>query len=136
MTATAVDDTIDNAGDARTGSIAHTVVAGSSDYAGVAAESVAVTVNDDDGEPTLSIDSPSVAEGDSSTATMTFKVTLSPASGKPVSVAYADAATGTATSATDYRAIAGGTLNFTAGQTERRWMSPSTATPSTSSTSR
>ena len=78
-----------------------------------------MTVTDDDGEPTLSIDSPSVAEGDSSTATMTFKVTLSPASGKPVSVTYADAATGTATSATDYAAITSGTLNFAAGQTEK-----------------
>ena len=119
VTATAVNDAIDNAGDERAGSIAHALVAGSSDYAGVAAESVAVTVNDDDGEPTLSIDSPSVAEGDSSTATMTFKVTLSPASGKPVSIAYADATTGTATSATDYAAITPGTLTFAAGQTEK-----------------
>ena len=119
VTATAVDDTIDNAGDERAGSIAHTMVAGESDYGGVPVADVAVTVNDDDGEPTLSIDSPSVAEGDSSTATMTFKVTLSPASGKPASVTYADAATGTATSATDYRAITGGTLNFAAGDTEK-----------------
>ena len=119
VTATAVNDAIDNAGDERAGSIAHALVAGSSDYAGVAAESVAVTVNDDDGEPTLSIDAPSVAEGDSSTATMTFKVTLSPASGKLVSVAYADATTGTATSATDYAAITPGTLTFAAGQTEK-----------------
>ena len=119
VTATAVDDAIDNSGDERAGSIAHTMVAGESDYGGVAVADVAVTVNDDDGEPTLSIDSPSVAEGNSSTATLTFKVTLSPASGKPVTVAYADAATGTATSATDYAAITGGTLNFAAGQTEK-----------------
>ena len=119
VTATAVNDSIDNAGDARTGSIDHTVVAGSSDYTGVAAADVAVTVNDDDSEPTLSIDSPSVTEGDSGTATMTFKVTLTPASGNAVSVAYADATTGTATSATDYAAITSGTLNFTAGQTEK-----------------
>ena len=78
-----------------------------------------MTVNDDDGEPTLSIDSPSVAEGDGGTATLSFKVTLTPASGKPVSVAYADATTGTATSATDYAAITGGTLNFAAGDTEK-----------------
>ena len=56
MTATAVNDAIDNAGDARTGSITHTVVAGSSDYAGVAAASVAVTVNDDDGTPTVTLE--------------------------------------------------------------------------------
>ena len=119
VTATAVDDALDNLGDTRTGNITHAVVAGDSDYASVTAESVAVTVNDDDGEPTLGIDAPSVAEGDSSTATLTFKVTLTPASGKPVSVGYADAATGTATSATDYAAISSGTLNFAAGQTEK-----------------
>ena len=119
VTATAVNDTKDNPGDKRTGSITHAVVAGSSDYASVSAASVEVTVNDDDGDPTLSIDSPSVAEGNSGTTTMTFKVTLSPASGKAVSVAYADATTGTATSATDYAAITSGTLNFAAGQTEK-----------------
>ncbi len=119
VTATAVNDSIDNAGDARAGNITHAVVAGASDYTGVVAADVTVTVNDDDGEPALSIDAPSVAEGDSATATLTFKVTLSPASGKPVSVAYADAATGTATSATDYAAITSGTLNFAVGQTEK-----------------
>ena len=119
VTATAVNDDFDNTGDVRNGNIKHTVVAGSSDYTGVAAANVAVTVNDDDGEPALSIDSPSVAEGNSGTRTMTFKVTLSPASGKAVSVDYADATTGTATSATDYAAITAGTLNFAAGQTEK-----------------
>ena len=119
VTATAVNDDIDNTGDRRTDNIAHTVVAGSSDYTNVSAASVAVTVNDDDGEPALSIDSPRVAEGDNGTTTMTFKVTLAPASGKAVSVDYADAGTGTATSATDYAAISAGTLNFAAGQTEK-----------------
>ena len=51
VTATAVNDAIDNAGNERTGSIAHAVVEGDSDYAGVAAAAVAVTVNDDDGTP-------------------------------------------------------------------------------------
>ena len=119
VTATAVNDDKDNTGDVRTGDITHVVVADSSDYTGVSASDVKVTVTDDDGEPALSIDSPSVAEGDSSTATMTFKVTLAPASGKPVSVRYADAGTGTATSATDYAAITAGTLSFAAGQTEK-----------------
>ena len=119
VTVTAVADEIDNTGDARTVRITHTVSAAGTDYKDETAAAVDVTVTDDDGAPTLSIDSPSVAEGDSSTATMTFKVTLSPASGKPVSVAYADAATGTATSATDYAAISSGTLNFTAGETEK-----------------
>ena len=119
VTVTAVADDIDNAGDARTVRITHTVSAADTDYKDETAAAVEVTVTDDDGEPTLSIDSPSVAEGDSSTATMTFKVTLSPASGKLVTVAYADATTGTATSATDYAAITDGTLNFAVGQTEK-----------------
>ena len=67
VTATAVNDAIDNPGDERVGRIAHAVVAGGSDYAGVNAASVEVTVTDDDGEPALSIDSPSVAEGDDGT---------------------------------------------------------------------
>ncbi len=119
VTVTAVADAIDNTGDERTVRITHTVSAMGTDYEDETAAAVDVTVTDDDGEPTLSIDAPSVAEGNNGTATMTFKVTLTPASGKPVSVAYADATTGTATSATDYAAITGGTLNFAAGDTEK-----------------
>ena len=77
------------------------------------------TITDDDGTPTLSIDSPSVAEGDSGTATLTFTATLSAASGKQVTVDWAEGTGGTATSGTDYTAIAGGTLIFTAGQTRQ-----------------
>ena len=77
------------------------------------------TITDNDGEPSLSIGSPSVAEGNSGSATLTWTVTLSPASGKQVTVNYADAGTGTATSGTDYTAISGGTLTFTAGTTSR-----------------
>ena len=77
------------------------------------------TITDDDGTPTLSINSPSVAEGDSGSATLTFTATLSAASGQQVTVAYADAGTGTATSGTDYTAITGGTLTFTAGTTSQ-----------------
>ncbi|MCY3672340.1 MAG: hypothetical protein OXH14_14860 [Alphaproteobacteria bacterium] len=119
VTVTAVADAEDNAGDKRSTAIAHTVSAAGTDYDGVAASSVTVNVTDDDGEPTLSVDAPSVGEGDSGTAALTFTVTLSPASGKPVSVAYADAATGSATSATDYAAITAGTLNFAAGDTSK-----------------
>ena len=77
------------------------------------------TITDDDDAPTLSIDSPSVAEGDSGSKDLTFTVTLSAASGQQVTVAYADATTGTATSGTDYTAITGGTLTFAAGTTSR-----------------
>ena len=119
VTVTAVPDDIDNADDERTVRISHTVVATGTDYKDESALPVDVTVTDDDDEPTLSIDAPTVTEGDSSTTILTFKVTLSPASGKAVSVAYADAGMGTATSATDYAAITSGTLNFAAGDTEK-----------------
>ena len=78
-----------------------------------------ISLTDDDGAPTLSIDSPSVTEGNSGSATLTYKVSLDTASGKQVTVNYADAATGTATSGTDYTAIIGGTLTFAAGTTSQ-----------------
>ena len=76
-------------------------------------------ITDDDAPPSLSIDSPRVAEGDSGSTTLTFTVTLSAASGRAVTVDYADAGTGTATSGTDYAALAGGTLTFPAGTTSQ-----------------
>ncbi len=78
-----------------------------------------ISLTDNDGAPSLSINSPSVTEGDSGSTTLTFTVTLSPASGQQVTAAYADAGTGTATSGTDYAAIAGGTLTFAVGTTSR-----------------
>ena len=74
------------------------------------------TIIDDDGMPALSIGSPSVIEGATS-ATLTFQVYLRPAHTAPVTVAYADAGTGTATSGTDYTALTAGTLTFTVGDT-------------------
>ncbi len=81
--------------------------------------SATITLSDDDAAPTLSISSPSVTEGNSGSKNLTFTVSLSPASGKQVTVNYADAGTGTATSGTDYTAITGGSLTFTAGQTSK-----------------
>ena len=52
-------------------------------------------ITDDDAAPSLSIDSPRVTEGDSGSTNLTFTVTLSAASGKQVTVQYADAGTGT-----------------------------------------
>ena len=76
------------------------------------------TVTDDDDAPTLSIDSPSVTEGTGATGgTLTFTVSLSAASGKQVTVDYADAGSGTAISGTDYTALTMGTLTFAAGTT-------------------
>ncbi len=76
------------------------------------------TIIDDDGAPSLSINSPSVVEGPSdATAIMTYMVTLSPASGQQVTVDYARSG-GTATSGTDYAALSDGTLTFRIGQTD------------------
>ena len=117
VTVTAMPDNIDNPNDRRTVAITHTVTATGTDYDGATASGVTVTVNDDDGAPTLSINSPSVTEVNSGeTATLSFTVRLTPASGNTVTVAYADAETGTATSGgTDYRTLTGGTLTFAPG---------------------
>ena len=77
------------------------------------------TITDDDATPMLSISEPSVSEGDSGATALTYTVTLSAASGRQVTVRYADAGTGTATSGTDYTAIAAGTLIFAAGTTSQ-----------------
>ena len=76
------------------------------------------TIVDDD-RPTLTIDSPRVAEGDSGTTQLVFTVTLSPASTGQVTVSWTEVTGGTATSGTDYTALAGGTLTFAAGETSK-----------------
>ena len=118
VTVTAVADDIDNPDDRRTATITHTVTATGTDYDGATADGVTVTVNDDDGAPTLSINSPSVAEVDSgATTTLTFTVQLLPESGNTVTVDYADAGSGTATSGgTDYVTLTSGTLSFAPGE--------------------
>ena len=78
-----------------------------------------ITLTDDDGPPVLSVADASVAEGDSGTATLTFTARLDRASDKPVSVAYADAGTGSATAGVDYRTITAGTLGFAARETSK-----------------
>ena len=49
-----------------------------------------LTITDDDGAPTLTIGNASVTEGDSGSVNLTFTVTLSAASGKAVTVGYAE----------------------------------------------
>ncbi|MFA7206844.1 MAG: Calx-beta domain-containing protein, partial [Saccharofermentanales bacterium] len=80
-------------------------------------QQVTVTITDDDDMPSLSVNDPSVAEGDSGTTTLTFTVTLSAASGKTVTVDYATAE-GTATAGTDYLSVSG-TLTFSSGDTSK-----------------
>ena len=76
------------------------------------------TITDND-IPGFSIDSPSVAEGDSGSTNLVFTVSLSPASYQETTVNYADAGSGTATSGTDYATIASGTLTFATGETSK-----------------
>ena len=110
FTLTPTDDTADETDETIT-------VSGAS--GGLTVNPATISLTDDDGAPTLSIDSPSVTEGDSGSENLTFTVTLSPASGREVTVAWAEGTGGTATSGTDYTAITGGTLTFTAGTTSQ-----------------
>ena len=71
----------------------------------------------DDDRPTLTIDSPSVAEGNSGPTDLEFTVTLSPASTGQVTVDWSTPG-GTATSGADYTAMSG-TLTFAAGETSK-----------------
>ena len=114
VTVTGVDDTVDNASD-RTTTISHT--AGGGDYGSVS-KTVAVTVTDDEGPASLSVDDASMAEGDSGTANLAFAVTLSPASDGEVTVRWATSkeSADTAEPGTDY-AAGNGTLTFAAGET-------------------
>ncbi len=71
----------------------------------------------DDDRPTLTIDSPRVAEGNSGTTELVFTVRLSPASTGQVTVDWSTPG-GTATAGTDYTAMSG-TLTFAAGETSK-----------------
>ena len=81
----------------------------------LATPSAVGTIIDDDVAPVLSVSDALVAEGDAGTATLSFTVTLSSASGQSVAVDYATA-DGTATAGVDYTA-ASGTVTLAAGET-------------------
>ena len=68
-------------------------------------------------KPSLAIDDASAAEGNGAATTLAFRVSLSAASSRPVSVGYATA-DGTAASPADY-AAASGTVTFAPGETEK-----------------
>ena len=79
-------------------------------------EGIGHITNDD--FPTVSIDSPSVKEGDSGTKVMTFTVSLTdpvPA-GYQVTVNYGATANGTAQTGVDYNGIPAGSLTFNPGE--------------------
>lgn len=68
--------------------------------------------------PTLSVNDVAVSEGNSGTSNAVFTVSLSAASGDPVTVQYATAP-GTATAGTDYTTLALTTLTFDPGETSK-----------------
>src|SRR5262249_43437992 len=80
--------------------------------------SIAVlTIVDDDPTPTLSINDVPVTEGSTGTVNVVFTVSLSAASGRPVTVDFATN-DGTATAGPDYQARSG-TLTFNPGETTK-----------------
>ncbi len=117
VTVTADDDSLYDA-EARIRRIGHAASGG--DYNTVTG-SLAVTVTDDDGEPTLAIADASAAEGEA----ITFTVTRSGATGAAASVQWATAADASegatqATAGTDYTAVTTArTLSFAKGDTTK-----------------
>ncbi len=74
------------------------------------------TIADNDATPKLSINNPTITEGNNGTVDLVFTVTLSAASGLPVTVNYATT-DGTA-NATDYTSV-NGSLTFNVGETTK-----------------
>lgn len=77
-----------------------------------------LTIQDDDPLPTLSVADVTVTEGDADTVNAVFTVSLSAASGRAVSVAYATSDGSARTADGDYQARSG-TLSFAAGETTK-----------------
>jgi len=83
--------------------------------ASLARQQAVLTIVDDDATPSLSIDSPSMAEGNLGTSPLVFTVSLSAPSGRTVSVDYSTAP-GTAAAGSDFLPVSG-TLLIAPGQT-------------------
>ena len=75
------------------------------------------TIRDDDPLPALAVDDVALEEGDAGTTRFDFTLTLAPASGRTVSVAWTTT-NGSAAAGSDY-AAASGTASFAPGQTSR-----------------
>ena len=123
VTVTGQPDVIDNTGNARATTIAHTVSADGTDYASETAQSVAVTVTDDDAAPsgiTLTANPDSVTEnGGAKAITVTAAVNGATryAQARTVSVSVGG---GTAISGTDYTAVESFDITIGAGEDDAR----------------
>ncbi|MBX7147565.1 hypothetical protein K1X76_00645 [bacterium] len=104
------DDSTDEANETITVTLSNATNTTISDATGT------ITITDDDGSPSLSVNDVSVAENVMA-GKATFTVTLGAASEQSVTVDYATS-NGTATAGSDYTA-ASGTLTFDAGQTTK-----------------
>ena len=109
VTITAIDDTLDGLDKSVT--VSGTATGGNN---ATAPPAVTLTITDDDDPPMFSITSPRLDEGNTGSVPLQFRVTLSAASEKQITVAYA-MGTGTATAGEDYTALAAGTLTFAPG---------------------
>ncbi|MBL8866482.1 MAG: DUF4394 domain-containing protein, partial [Planctomycetia bacterium] len=96
-----------------------TAILGGATNGGVigAAARAQVTIANDDAMPTLSIDSVTLAEGNSGNTIFTFTVTLSAPSGLTVTAAV-DTVDGTATAGSDYAAVSD-VVSFLPGETTK-----------------
>lgn len=115
-TATKTVTPIDNAAPEGLETVIATVISGNGYTAGTPSTAT-ITIQDNDGTPTLQVDDVSKTEGSAGTTPFTFTVSLSSAAAGTVKVNYATAA-GTAAAPSDF-AAASGTLTFTPGQTTK-----------------
>ncbi len=122
VTVTGVDDNVQNdrynqrnIGWPRNTNISHAAVGGGYDsITGIKA----VTVTDDDIEPTFSVADAEVSEGDSGEVDLNFTVTLSPATVTETRVRYSTA-NGSATAGEDYTRVNNYSLVFAAGDSSK-----------------
>lgn len=76
------------------------------------------TITNDDALPAITLDDVSLVEGNAGTKDAVFTATLTPASGRPVTVSY-KTTDGTATSPADFTAVPPTTLTFAPGETQK-----------------
>jgi hypothetical protein len=111
FTVPVVGDTLDELDETFVANLSNATNATIADAQGVA------TILDNDATPSLRVNDIAVIEGDASSVSAGFAITLSAASGKTVSVAVGTSNV-TATAAADYDAVST-TVTFTPGQTTR-----------------